>query len=151
MILDKIENISLYQGTHKNLDIALKYLKKGGYSGLKAGKYNIQGDEVYAIIKVCKTKTAIQHKNVLEAHKKFIDIHYVIEGTEQIGFATLNKQIPIKAYNLEDDYALYKSSYNVLTMEKGMFAIFFPDDTHLPEIEFNKISDLKKVIVKVKI
>ncbi|MCR8668699.1 YhcH/YjgK/YiaL family protein [Aestuariibaculum sp. M13] len=151
MILDKIENISLYQGTHKNLDIALEYLKKADYSGIEAGKYNIQGDDVYAIIKLCKTKTAIQHKNVLEAHKKFIDIHYVIEGSEHIGVAILNKQLPVKEYNLKDDYALYKTSYNVLTLEKGMFAIFFPDDTHLPEIAMKKVSDLKKVIVKVKI
>ena len=45
---------------------------------------------------------------------------------------------------------LFKESSDLITLKKGMFAIFFPDDIHLPEIKSGKISKVKKVVVKVK-
>ena len=46
---------------------------------------------------------------------------------------------------------LFKEPYDIITLKAGMFAIFFPDDLHMPEVTTKKSSSVKKVVVKVKI
>ncbi|PIV18458.1 MAG: hypothetical protein COZ15_03260 [Elusimicrobia bacterium CG_4_10_14_3_um_filter_49_12_50_7] len=38
-----------------------------------------------------------------------------------------------------------------LKVEAGMFAIFFPDDLHMPGIKSGQISKVKKVAVKIRV
>ncbi|OAD42252.1 YhcH/YjgK/YiaL family protein [Polaribacter atrinae] len=148
MIVDKIENANLYRGMHKGVDKALNYLKNTNFAKIPIGKYEINDKSVYALVKEYETKP-IDH-NLLEGHLKYIDIHFMAKGTEQIGYTTLFDQKPHKIYDDLDDYALYKEPFNLQTLQKGMFIIFFPDDIHLPEISLNGTLIVKKVIVKVK-
>ncbi|MBD0831598.1 YhcH/YjgK/YiaL family protein [Aestuariibaculum sediminum] len=151
MILDKIENINMYTGTHKYLDKALKYISNTNFLGMEEGAYVVEGDRIYAIIKSCQTKRVFEKTQILEGHMKYIDIHFLIKGKEQVGIKLLSEQKQIKAYTSEGDYALYESLFDIFTLNEGMFVILFPDDIHLPEITSCKISDIKKVVVKVKI
>lgn len=151
MIFDKIENTHRYQGIHDSLNTALKFLDSGSFADLTAGTYEVQGEEVYGIVKVCRTRSLSEPENCLEAHRKYIDVHYVIEGTEEIGVTSLKDQVPVKAYDPVDDYALYKCPFDVMKLEAGNFAIFFPDDVHMPEITRGAISDLKKIVLKVRL
>jgi len=36
-------------------------------------------------------------------------------------------------------------------MTAGMFAVFFPDDLHMPGVKANGISKVKKIVVKVRV
>jgi len=149
MILDKIENIGLYEGIHIGINKALNYIKDTNFSDLPVGKHEIDGDALFAIFKEYKT-TPIDDK-LLESHIKYIDVQYVIEGVEEMGVTMHYNQEPKKAYDAEQDYMLFNESYDVITVNAGMFAIFFPDDIHMPEITTGKPSNVKKVVVKVKI
>ena len=149
MILDKIENADLYKGIHVGIHKALIYIQNSNFSDLINGRQEIDGDNIFAIVKEYQTK--IIDDNLLESHLKYIDVHYMEQGIEQIGITTLTNQKPKAVYNNFDDYMLFKESCDLITLKKGMFAIFFPDDIHLPEITAGKISKVKKVVVKVKI
>ncbi|MBL7473255.1 YhcH/YjgK/YiaL family protein [Robertkochia sediminum] len=151
MIIDKIENSGKHKGLHSNLDMALEHLNSMNFESLVSGAYGIHGDDVYMIVKEGKTRKIEQSEALLEAHRQYIDLHYVIEGTEQIGVAPLNGGAPVKAYDEKDDYALFKASYEVVTLESGMFAILYPEDLHLPEITMDAVSELKKIVIKVRI
>lgn len=149
MILDKIENIGLYQGIHSGINTALKYIRETNFAELPVGKHEIEGDALFAIYKEYKT-TPIDDK-LLESHLKYIDVQYVIEGVEEMGVTMLYNQEPKKAYDEEQDYMLFNESYDIITVNAGMFAIFFPDDIHMPEITTSEPLNVKKVVVKVKI
>ena len=149
MILDKIENLSLYQGMHPGINKALNYIKETNFSELPVGKHAIEGDAIFAIYKEYKT-TQIDDK-LLESHLKYIDVQYVIEGVEEMGVTMLTNQEPKKRYDEEQDYMLFDESYDIITVNAGMFAIFFPDDIHMPEITTGEPSNVKKVVIKVKI
>lgn len=149
MILDKIENANLYKGIHAGISKALEYLKNTNLSNLATGRYDLEDDTFFVMVYEYETKKV--EGNLLESHIKYIDVQYIAEGIEQIGITTLVNQKPTKLYAAADDYMLYKEPYNLITLNKGMFAIFFPDDMHLPGIKFGDKSKVKKIVVKVKI
>ncbi|MBJ7879789.1 YhcH/YjgK/YiaL family protein [Gelidibacter salicanalis] len=149
MIVDKIENAQLYQGLHPGIDKALEYIKNTNFSDLPFGKHEIEGDAVFVILKEYETKQI--DGNLLESHLKYIDVQYIIEGVEQMGVTMRTDQLPKKAYDADDDYMLFDESYDIITVKEGMFAIFFPDDIHMPDMTTGSPSHVKKAVFKVKI
>ena len=149
MILDKIENIDTYKGIHPGINKALNFIKETNFSNLPMGKHDIEGDALFYIFKEYET-TPIDDK-LLESHLKYIDVQYVTEGVEEMGVTMRTDQKPKKEYDEEQDYMLFNTPYDIITVNAGMFAIFFPDDIHMPEITTSEPSHVKKVVVKVKI
>ncbi len=149
MIFDKIENADLYKGINTRIAKALAYLQATNFSNLTPGKYEIDGDNIFAIISEYFTKD--ESKELMEAHCRYIDIQYMAEGAENIGVTTFTDQQPVKLYDEENDYMLYKEPYTLTLLKQGMFGIFFPDDIHMPGISTGNSAKVKKVVVKVKL
>lgn len=149
MITDKIENAHIYIGLNKRIEIALNYIQNTNFTNIELGKHEIDGDNIFAIVSEYETKNA--EDCLLEGHKKYIDLQYIIEGSEQIGFASYSNQLPIEKYNNTDDYWLFKCNYSLMTLHKGFFAILFPDDLHIPGLKVKDPSKVKKLVVKIKI
>lgn len=149
MILDKIKNIQLYADLNPSIVRALKYLRDTDFSKLSPGKHKITGDEIFSIIHHYKTKDLGDCR--LEAHRKYIDIHYMAEGSELIGYSLFSDQEPATEYDEENDFILYCGDKNYLTLEEGMFALFYPSDLHMPGIMIDEPQEVKKIVVKVKV
>jgi beta-galactosidase beta subunit len=87
MILDRIENAYLYAGLNAGFAKAFEVLTDPKLSQKKDGKYAIDGENIYYIIQRYTTKPFSESK--LEAHRKYIDIQFLLAGTELIGYAPL--------------------------------------------------------------
>lgn len=88
----------------------------------------------------------------MEAHKKHIDVQYMISGEELVGHALFSGQTPSKEYSEEEDYILFGELPSFFTrMAEGTFMIFFPTDLHMPCIKVNESKKVKKAVVKVRI
>ena len=148
MIVDKIENYKLYGNLNQRIADAFDYIIETDFTKMATGKYPIDNDFIYAIIQNYQTKEKTDCK--LEGHYKYIDIQYIIDGSELMGVATLTDQSPIFT-NLDRDYSLYEGDSSMIQVEKGMFTIFFPDDLHMPCVKSKEKSAVKKVVVKIKI
>jgi YhcH/YjgK/YiaL family protein len=88
----------------------------------------------------------------LEAHKKYIDVQYVAEGEEVIGWAQVSALKETVAYNTEKDFCLGTMAAKDMTpvvLKKGQAAILWPDDGHAPRLAFGAPSFVKKIVVKV--
>lgn len=135
-----------YKINHLLFQEAFKYLDDINDAMLPTGKVDIKGNEMFAIYSVSGSTKSVQPK--LEAHKKYIDIHYVVEGKELFGWKpTGSCLLPDFEFNYEDDYILYSDmDFSTIRLEKGMAAIVFPEDAHAPGIE---TIDLKKVVLKI--
>lgn len=149
MILDKIENADLYKSIHPGVKKALNYIKNTNFNDLPMGKHEIEGNDLFVIFKEYQTKQV--DGNLLESHLKYIDVQYIVDGVEQMGVTMHTGQEPEKEYDAVDDYVLFDEPYDVITVTKGMFAIFFPDDIHMPDITTGVPSQVKKAVIKVKI
>lgn len=149
MIVDKIENAQLYKGIHPGIQKALTYIKNTNFQELPYGRHEIEGDSVFVIFKEYQTKKV--DGNLLESHRQYIDVQYIAEGVEQMGVTIRTNQQPKKEYDAVDDYMLFDVPYDMITVKKGMFAIFFPDDIHMPDMTTGEPSKVKKAVIKVKI
>jgi YhcH/YjgK/YiaL family protein len=148
MIIDQIKFIERYKNLDERVGLALNFLKNTDFSSMKPGIYQVSGDDIFYMINDYKTKPV--KDGILEGHKKYIDIQSIITGSELIGYAPLSNQLETEVYDSEKDYALYKGHSSLVQMKPGMFAIFYPNDLHMPGL--NDIeTKVKKLILKVKI
>lgn len=106
MIIDKIENASLYSGLNVRLKKALDYIQQTNFDNIPVGRHEVDGDLIYAMVFEYKTKEA--NESSLEAHQKYIDVQFMIAGNEVVGYTTLNNQKAVKSYDSNDDYILFK-------------------------------------------
>jgi YhcH/YjgK/YiaL family protein len=149
MIIDKLSNSQLYSGLGERINQAFAYLKQTNFSKMKLGKYEIDGDNIFALVNEYNTKD--QSEGKLEAHKKYIDVQFVAKGSELMGYAPLENQIVIDEYSEQNDITFFTGEKSFTEVNEGMFTIFFPTDVHLPGIKVNEKSYVKKVVIKVKV
>jgi biofilm protein TabA len=139
--------------SHKGLDDfkhAFEFLESLGNRDKAPGRYPIDGDRMYSII--AENNTIPPEAAQFEAHRRYIDIHYLIRGAEMIGLAVANKLEEAKPYDVENDLALYKRPqvYKRLILMPGDFVVFYPGQAHMPSCNpHNKSEEIKKVVVKV--
>ena len=148
MIIDKIENATIYKNLGERIKKSFDYITQTDLKNLASGKYEIDGENIFALISEYKTKPESEGK--LEAHRKYIDVQYVIDGEELMGYAPLNGQEILDPYKEENDIVFFKGDKSFTKITAGMFAIFFPEDVHMPGISTGKISDVKKLVIKVR-
>lgn len=88
----------------------------------------------------------------LEYHKKYIDIHIVLEGEEIIVYTPFEDCIETKSYNVEEDYGLVKGKTQAELILNGKnFLLFFPEEPHLALLKVNTPKEIKKIIFKVEL
>jgi YhcH/YjgK/YiaL family protein len=148
MIIDKLSNSHLYSSLGERINKAFEYLKQTDFSKMKLGKYEIDGDNIFALVNEYNTKDESEGK--LEAHKKYIDVQFVAIGSELMGYAPLENQIVIDEYNQQNDIIFFSGEKSFTQVNEGMFAIFFPTDVHLPGIKVDEPEYVKKIVIKVK-
>lgn len=149
MIKDRLENAGIYYGISENLKTGFEWLKNNDLSTLPDGKYEIRENEIYANLQSYDTKETAPY----EAHKKYIDIQFMITGKEKIGVTAYSNCSLREEYNEEKDIEFLScnitETYQIL--ESGEFLVLFPQDAHQPSLSPDKKSNVKKVVVKVKI
>ena len=151
MVFDSIKNCATYYGMHKNFEKAFNFIKKAVEENLAVGKYELDGKELFASVQEYDSKTDEQAKN--EAHKNYIDIQYVVSGTEIIESVEIDKATPNTEYNPEKDVMFYQKSEDAvkLVLCAGEYAILFPQDVHRPGLCVDAPAPVKKIVVKVKL
>lgn len=150
MIVDIIENMNFYAYISPRIQAGLNYLAKTDFSVMEVGRYDIDGDNLFAFVQEYQTIPKEQCK--WECHQKYIDIQFITEGIEQIGFANMNKMEVLTEYNPEKDITFLKGEGDYSTLTKGFFGIYFPHDAHEPKVAPGQVTgQVKKVVVKIKV
>lgn len=152
MIIDSLKNHQLYHSLHPRLAIALEYLATTDFTQIEPGSYPIDGKNIFAIIN--DYDTAPKETEPFEVHQAYIDVQFVVSGEEEFGYLPLADQSPSRPYDTEYDYTEFDYLDNAGTasfiqLKAGMFALFFPDDIHMPGIG-DIPKKVRKVVIKVK-
>ncbi len=149
MILDKLSNAALYEQVNPRFAAAFKFLNENDLLNLPAGKVHLEGDNLFVNILDFQGKEEKDAK--METHNDYIDIQIPINGTETMGWTpTVDLNEVTHPYNPEKDVTFFADkAVNMLTVEAGTMAIFFPEDGHQPGIAPGK--SYRKIIVKVRV
>ncbi len=128
---------------------AFRFLKENDLAELAPGRYDIDGDNLYVSVSEYLTKN--EEDASYEAHRKYIDIQYVVSGVELIGIAPVSlKQEVREAYDPERDIEFF--SVNRIENHEASpdrFFIFFPEDAHRPGLKKGDNSMVRKIVVKL--
>lgn len=145
MIVDNIRNIDLYMGMNANLDKALSTIKLISKTASLERVDIIENQVFYTVMQY---KATSREDKLFEAHNKYIDVQYILQGEEIISYVDREKAKLAISYDSEKDIAFYKGYGNEILLGEGDFMILFPQDAHMPSIGSR---DVKKVVAKVAI
>jgi YhcH/YjgK/YiaL family protein len=147
MILDTLANAAKYTGIRYGFSEAFGFLDHPDLVNLKDGRYEIMGESVFAMISHDPARLVSEGK--LEGHRRYIDIQYVINGDETMGWSPRQNLASAQPYDPERDLEFFEGEpLSMIRVPPGSYTIFFPEDAHLPLVGEGTIH---KVVVKVAI
>ena len=147
MIFDTLENIKNYEGLGR-VYTALKFLADTDFSKVELGRYELQGDDIFYMVQQYETDP---DKTIAEAHKKYIDIQFMVDGEEIIGVAPICCEKTEREAKPENDVWFYECKTEPLTLIKNSFMVLYPNDLHCPGVAVDGARECHKVVVKVKV
>lgn len=152
MIFDKMDNISDYFEELPLLKKVEEFVADFNYKKLSDGTYEIDGKRVFAMVQSYRTKQQTQEM-MFEAHKKYIDLQYIVNGIEKIRWAKLDKVDLIEErYSSGGDIAFYEGDAMFdFTLTKGTFLLLYPEDAHLPGLSAQKDINVRKIVFKIQV
>jgi biofilm protein TabA len=149
--INKREFAVSYFKNKERWEKAFKFLKDSDLTGLAVKRYDIDGDNLYATVSEYTSKN--EETANFEAHRKYIDIQYVISGKELINVAPLTsvKEVVTPYDSAKDIEFLTVIKVVDYKASPSNFFIFFPGDVHRPGLKDGVNSPVRKVVIKVKV
>ena len=132
MVLDTLGCADRYVTLHPAFARAFAYLARTDLESLPTGRTDIEGDDMFVIL---DRKDGRGREGArLEAHRRYIDIQYTVQGEEEIGWAPLAACADADgAFDAARDIVFFRDRPSAwLNVPRGTFAIFFPEDAHAP-------------------
>jgi YhcH/YjgK/YiaL family protein len=150
MISDTIKNKHQYAAISPRIKAAFDYLSATDFASMEPGRYEIDGNNLFALVQRYDSIPDEQAK--WECHRRYIDIQFISEGVEQIGFRNIDKMKVVTEYNPEKDITFLSGEGDYVTLIKDSYGIFFPQDAHKPKVAPKGIpGKVKKVVIKIKV
>ena len=149
MIVDRLGNRAVDAHLPARVRQALEYLRTTDVNAIQLGRHEIDGERLFALVQEYTTRPP--GECVWEAHRKYIDVQYVVKGVERIGHVPITRVVERTPYDPERDVTLYERGESFVTLPAGSFAIFGPDDVHSPCVSATGPASVRKVVVKASI
>lgn len=150
MIYDKIENLSVYFDSNSKFARVESVLAEFLKNPFDSGKIEIDGDNMWC--NVAKYNVGDGTPIKYEAHKEYADVQIMVDGEENIGWASFNECTITEDFKEGCDIAFMDAPNGQLfALRKGYFMVFFPDDAHAPCRKSENADFAHKLVFKVKL
>ncbi|WP_192822227.1 YhcH/YjgK/YiaL family protein [Rufibacter sp. LB8] len=146
MVLDALQHAARYHALHPLFRQAFDFLRTADLQNLPAGKIELAGEDLFAIIS--DGPGVAKETAKMEAHQRYIDIQYVVRGVDHMGWQDLSAcGESIEPYSTERDvYFFDVRPTSWFDVPAGFFTIFFPNDVHAP---LATEAVVRKVVLKI--
>lgn len=149
MIYAKNSDALTYRGIHPNLDMALERITKEFLSSVGEERVEIKGSDVYATR--FTYETIPEEESFFEAHKNYLDIHLMLEGSERVEIAPPETLTEFDRVEANDFYAYRGEGQYRLVLSPGDFLVVFPNDAHKIKMHVDGPETVTKAVFKVRI
>lgn len=148
MIYAKNADALAYRGIHPNLDLALEHITPEFLASLRDGqRVELQGDQVYCTR--FTYETIPQEESFFEAHRRYLDIHIMVEGEERVDVNRPEDLTLTEAQEGNDFYAYQGESWHSAVLRPGAFLVVFPGDAHRIKVQVDGPRTVSKAVFKV--
>jgi YhcH/YjgK/YiaL family protein len=150
LIFDELSHAAPYRALGPRFAAGFDFLRSTPLDDLPDGRHEVlPGSGVVAVVQTYITRPRDDGR--WEAHRHHADIQFIIRGSECIGVAPVEAMKLRPAYDAEKDVEFYDGDGQFFRARPGQFALFFPHDVHMPGLVIHDPTEVKKVVVKVKL
>lgn len=150
MITADLDSIERQLPEHSGLKQAVEFLRRGDLENLPEGKFEIDGERVFA--RVQRYHTVRTDNPRFETHRKYIDVQFVARGEEILGWIPAAAMNSTEPYDSDRDIAFGEApvrEWTPLRLKAGQAAVLWPEDGHAPKIATGESLPVLKIVVKV--
>lgn len=148
MIYAKNADALVYRGIHPNLDLALEHITPEFLASLRDNqRVELKGDLVYCTR--FTYETIPQEESFFEAHRRYLDIHIMVEGEERVDMNRPEDLNLTDAQEGNDFYAYQGESWHSTVLKPGEFLVVFPGDAHRIKVQVDGPKTVSKAVFKV--
>jgi len=147
MIIDRLDNFPLYLPLHPHFADVWRFLQKSDPDALPAGRHEVNEGGAFVLVSEYLTRSV--DESFIECHRNYIDIQLLTRGAEGVGICSLAtcRELP---YDAEKDFLKLEGRTDQFSLTPGTFAIFFPDDGHMPMLQLaDGPGPVKKLVFKI--
>jgi biofilm protein TabA len=146
MILCCIRDFQRYVCLNSRFGALSKALDPDALKRLLPGRHDVVGDELYVM---ASPEAATRPTAMLEVHRRYIDVHVVLNGQEIIGWSPLSALAsPDKPFDLEHDFGCFRDPHaSAHPLVAGQLMVCFPEDAHAPLLGSGSL--VQKCVFKV--
>ena len=147
MLFDKLHHLKDYKGLHAGLDQVIAYLARHDVTKDPLGRYELDGDRVFYFIQ--ENQLDQEPKREFEFHKRYMDLHFLIEGKEYIKYGTELETL-MQPYDEASDFASATSRGQVVfCLKPGNVIAFRPGELHQPNGYAGQGDLVRKCVFKI--
>lgn len=149
MIFDNIRNREYYKDN--GLSKVLEVMSNISVENFPEERIEIVDNDIFINAVMLESKP--EENCIFEAHKKFIDIHYIVSGVEVIKVSDVSNLSDIGDYNEQNDILFYKTgeSSSTVVLRAGDFLVCYTHDAHKVAIQHDGVSNIKKLVGKMRV
>ena len=146
MIVCPFKDLGRYAPILSGLEEAIKAVE--GLTDLTPRTIPLSGENK---ILVQENTTKPAEGQLLEAHREFLDIQYILEGGETVGWAPIEKLTLSGEFNTAKDKGMYAGECDFMDIRAGYCYVVFPEDAHMPGSHLTEAKQYKKLVIKLKV
>ena len=145
MILGKNREAVAYRGLHPRLDRALECLTDEFLTSVGTETMKLEGEALY--VTRFDYDTAPFEETFFESHKRYLDIHVMVKGSERVDIA--HPEGLTLYENKGDFYGYLGDAEQSVILRPGDFLVVFPGDAHRLKIAVDQPEAVSKVVFKI--
>ena len=148
MIIDKLNRWERVAGMHPAFMLVFDFIGRTDFSHMPAGRIALDGERVF--INLDEPEGTTREEQVLEVHRRYIDIHVPLDAVEEVGWKPLEE---IEHFSVAYDATLDRAFSDdrprfYASVRPGEFCIVFPEDGHAPAIAPHPF---RKLVAKIRV
>jgi YhcH/YjgK/YiaL family protein len=116
------------------------------------GRIEIDGENAYALVQ--SYETLLGDDWVVEGHRRYLDLHYMVTGEEVIGWAASDRVEVTTPYDAVKDTWLGRVPTSEVTrvrLAAGQAVLLYPGDAHAPRQATSCPVQVRKIVAKIAI
>lgn len=147
MIFGNVKNLQEYPFLEEQVKKCFDYAANNSLIEYEKGSHEIEGDRLF--VNIVEYTTTKAEDRFWEAHKKYLDLHLLLRGQEQIDVNFI-ENMELKEYVDDSDFLPMDGDKNSsVVLRPGDFLICYPSDGHRTAVEVEGPETIKKAIFKI--
>lgn len=137
----------------ERLHKALTFLENMDPDTVEDEKFVIEEGKIFGFVTTVNTEEVASRRP--ESHAKHIDIQFLLEGREKMGYIRKSSQLKVVTDELQEkDNCFYDGNMEgevFLDLKPGDFVVLFPEDVHRPQCIAGENAQIRKSVIKIRV